>query len=131
MYTDPIADLLTRIRNAYLARKLDVVVPYSKLKEGVAQVLESYEFIDGVIVDGEGIEKHLLIALKYDAQGKPVIEGIRRVSKPGLRKYTKSKAIPAIRGGFGISIVTTSKGVMSGQDAQKKNLGGEVIAYVW
>lgn len=131
MYTDPIADLLTRIRNAYLARKLDVEIPYSKLKEGVAQVLEEYEFIDGLLVEGEGKERKLVIALKYDAQGKPVVEGIRRVSKPGLRKYTKSKTIPSVRGGFGISIVTTSQGVMSGSEAQKKNLGGEVIAYIW
>ena len=131
MYTDPIADMLTRIRNAYTARKLDVPVPYSKIKEGIAAVLERYEYIDRFeVLENEG-KKSLQIDLAYTPEGEPRINKLERVSRPSLRKYIKGKDVKYVRGGFGIMIITTSKGVMSGQEAKKAQLGGEIIAKVW
>lgn len=131
MYTDPIADLLTRIRNAYAARKIDVELPYSKVKEGIVGVLEKYEFIGGYSVEGEKTEKKLVIALDYREDGMPRIERVRRISRPSLRVYTKAKDLNRTRGGFGISIVSTSQGIMAASEARKQGLGGEVIAEVW
>jgi small subunit ribosomal protein S8 len=131
MNTDPIADLLIRIKNAYLAKRLEVVIPYSKVKEGVVAVLVKYEFVDAYEVEGEGKNKMITVQLRYDETGKMAIENIKRVSKPGLRRYTNSKHIEKIRNGFGISIITTNKGIMAGHEAQAQNLGGEVLAQVW
>ena len=131
MNTDPIADMLTRIRNAYMARKLDVQVPYSRVKEGIAQVLLKYEYLDQVGVDGEGVNKQLNISLAYDVEGEPKLKKIERVSRPSLREYVKSKDIKYVRGGYGIMIVSTSKGIMAGQEAKKMQLGGEIIAIAY
>lgn len=131
MYTDPIADMLTRIRNAYLAQKLDVVMPYSKLKEEIVAVLDRHELVDGYSSEGEGATRRLSVVLAYDDKGKPTMTHLKRESKPSLRLYKKAKEIGFVRGGYGLAIVTTSQGVMSDQEARKKNLGGEVIAVIW
>jgi small subunit ribosomal protein S8 len=131
MNTDPIADLLTRIRNAFMARQLVVEAPHSSLKEGIVEVLKRYEFIDSYETVGEGVNKKLVIELGYDVKGEPRVQKIIRVSKPSLRKYVKAKEIGFIRGGFGIGIYSTSKGIKSDQEAKKEGLGGEFLAKVW
>jgi small subunit ribosomal protein S8 len=127
--TDPISDMLTRIRNASKALLPDVEMPYSKIKEGIAQILKR----DGYIVDWSADTKALrtlTLKLKYDGR-RGVITGLRRVSSPGLRRYVGAREIPRVLGGLGISIVSTPKGVMTGYDAQKQNLGGELVCFVW
>jgi len=127
--TDPISDMLTRIRNATSALRPDVEIPYSKLKESIAKILKS----DGFIQDwgGEGKPlKTIKIKLKYQGR-RGVITGLRRISSPGLRRYVRSPQIPRVLGGMGTAIVSTPKGVMSGREAQKQNLGGELICFVW
>jgi small subunit ribosomal protein S8 len=129
--TDPIADLLTRIRNANSALKPDVVVPYSKLKGEVAQVLKKNGYIADFYVEKQEIGPRLLkIQLKIVGKERSIV-GIRRISRPGLRRYSAGKDMPRVLGGMGISIVTTSKGVMTGHEAKKANIGGEILAYVW
>ena len=126
MNTDPIADMLTRIRNANLVSHETVSMPLSKLKLSVAELLKSEGFINGYSVKEEGKFKSLVIELKYDEHGKPVITNLQRVSKPGL-----SKNLPQVFGGLGISIVSTSKGLLTDRKARKENLGGEVLCNVW
>ena len=126
---DPISDLLTRIRNAGAAKHPSLVIPHSKMKESVAKILKQEGYLTDVAVDGEKL-KSIKIGLRYDA-GKSVIIGLRQISTPGLRRYVRSSEIPRVLGGMGISIVSTSKGVMSGQDARKQNLGGELVCYAW
>ena len=123
---DPIADMITIIRNGYLAYKGDVLVPYSKFKEQIAHVLAKENFIAGIKKDGENIKIDLL----YEG-GKPKIKEIKKVSKLGLRVYSKSKKLGEVKGGRGIYIVTTPKGVMSSKEAKTKKLGGEIICLVW
>ncbi len=127
--TDPIADMLTRIRNAHNALLPACDIPHSKIKESIAGILKKEGYIHDFAVDGKPA-KVIKLKLKYSGR-KPVIEGLRRISTPGLRRYVGSTEIPRVRGGLGVSIVSTSQGVMSGQDARKKNVGGELVCYVW
>lgn len=127
--SDNISDMLTRIRNAGNALLPSVLVPHSKLKASIAEVLYKEGYIAGHKLEGT-VKKSLSIHLKYEGKA-PVIEGIKRVSRPGLRVYVSSSDVPRVRGGLGVAIVSTSEGVMSGSQAKRKNLGGEVICYVW
>ena len=127
--TDPISDMLTRIRNANRALLPAAEMPHSKLKESIAGILKKEGYIAEVSVDGKTIKK-LKLTFKYQGK-KSVIEGLRRVSSPGLRRYVGSTEIPRVRGGLGTSIVSTSQGVMSGTQARKSNLGGELLCYIW
>jgi small subunit ribosomal protein S8 len=127
--TDPIADMLTRIRNGQKARKLSVLMPASTAKEAVAKVLKDEGYITGFSTDGEGVKKQLSVELKY-FEGLPVIETIQRTSKPGLRIYRGKEELPKVLGGLGVAIVSTSAGVMSDRQAREKGIGGEVICVV-
>ena len=127
--TDPIADMLTRIRNAQLVERAVVAMPSSKVKIAIAKVLKDEGYIDGFTVKTEGGKAELEIALKYYA-GRPVIERIERVSRPGLRVYRGSGAIPQVQNGLGVAIVTTPKGVMTDRKARASGVGGEVLCYV-
>lgn len=127
--TDPISDMLTRIRNAHSALLPTVDIPHSKVKENIAVILKKEGYLVDFAVEGKPI-KMLKLKLKYNGR-KGVIDGIRRVSTPGLRRYVGATEIPRVRGGLGVAIVSTSQGVMSGQDARKKNVGGELLCYVW
>jgi len=127
--TDPIADMLTRIRNGQSARKVSVVMPASKAKEAVAKVLQDEGYITGFSTDGEGVSAQLTVELKY-FEGVPVIETIQRTSKPGLRIYRGKDELPKVLGGLGVAIVSTSAGVMSDRQAREKGIGGEVICVV-
>ncbi len=130
MMTDPIADMLTRIRNACMVRKEYVDVIYSKLCEDVVKILKDQGFIKNYKTDAEGNKKFIRIYLKY-VDKEPVIHEIKRVSKPGLRKYIKAKAIRPYKSGIGVRILTTNKGVMTDKEAKKNNVGGEVICEIW
>jgi small subunit ribosomal protein S8 len=127
--SDPISDMLTRIRNAGRALLPAVELPHSRMKESVAKILKSEGYVADVAVEGNKIKK-LKIYLKYQGK-KGVIEGLKRVSRPGLRRYVGSTEIPRVLSGMGVSIVSTSEGVMTGTQAKKKNLGGELLCYVW
>ncbi len=127
--TDPIADLLARIRNAHAAQLPSIELPHSKIKESIAGILKKEGYVSEVSTDGK-TAKTIKIKLKY-AGRRAVIEGLSRISTPGLRRYVGSTEIPRVRGGLGISIVSTSEGVMSGQEARKKNIGGELLCYIW
>ena len=127
--TDPISDMLTRIRNAHQALLPTVDVPHSKVKESIAGILKKEGYIADVGVEGKPVKK-LKLKLKYQGK-KGVIEGLRRVSSPGLRRYVGATEIPRVRGGLGIAIVSTSQGVMTGMHAKKNNLGGELLCYIW
>ena len=130
MVTDPIADMLTRLRNAAMARHDTVMVPASKMKIAMAKILKDEGFIsDFTIVKAEP-QRMINITLKY-IDKQPAFIGVERVSKPGLRVYSGKKEIPRVYGGLGIAILSTSKGLMTGQAAWKKNLGGEILCYVW
>jgi small subunit ribosomal protein S8 len=129
--SDPIADMLTRIRNASRARHHDVLVPASRTKREIARILQEEGFIDGVAEVREGPRAFLRIELKYVAGKAPVVSGLKRISKPGLRVYAGKTDIPRVLGGLGIVIVSTSQGIMTGSQARKAQLGGEVLAYVW
>jgi small subunit ribosomal protein S8 len=126
---DPISDMLTRIRNGSSAMLPSIEMPHSKLKASIASILKQEGYIVDYAVEGAPIKK-LTVKLKYQGR-KGVIEGIRRVSTPGLRRYVGSTEIPRVRGGLGVAVMSTSEGVMSGNQARKKNLGGELICYVW
>jgi small subunit ribosomal protein S8 len=130
MVTDPIADMLTRIRNAHMARHESVAIPLSKAKMAIAKILKDEGFIvDYAIVKGEP-HRFIKVTLKY-IDNQPSIMGLERVSKPGLRLYAKRGEIPRVYGGLGIAILSTSKGIMVGREAWKKSLGGELLCYVW
>ncbi len=132
MMTDPIADMLTRIRNAGMAGHKTVSMPSSKMKLEIARILKEEGFIRGYdLQDVNKPQPTLRIHLKYDENGKPVIAGLERVSKPGRRIYAGRKDIPWVRSGLGIAIVSTSKGMMTGRQARREGVGGEVICYVW
>ncbi|MDR3215433.1 MAG: 30S ribosomal protein S8 [Bacilli bacterium] len=128
--TDPIADLLTRIRNANQMRHESVTLPHSKLKVEICKILKDEGFIKGYKTEGD-TKKNLVIELKYGKSNERVISGIKRVSKPGLRVYAKCEDLPRVLNGLGLAIISTPKGVMSEKQARKENVGGEVIAYVW
>ena len=129
--TDPIADLLTRVRNASLARHQEVVLPSSRVKTEIARILVEEGFIasfDNRVDEGH---EHLVLVLKYVEGKTPVVSGLKRISKPGLRVYARKTEIPRVLGGLGVAILSTSHGIMTGQQARKLNLGGEVLCYVW
>lgn len=129
---DTISDMLTRIRNACAVRHSTVAVPSTKMTRSITEVLKSEGFIGKVEETGEGIKKNLIISLKYkDRNRKPIIQTIRRVSKPGLRVYSNRKDLPRVLGGIGIAIISTSKGIMTDREARKQGIGGEVLCYVW
>jgi small subunit ribosomal protein S8 len=130
MVTDPIADMLTRIRNALMARHDSVLVPMSKTKLAIAKILKDEGFISDYTVLKSGQHRVIKAILKY-MDNQPAITGLERVSKPGLRVYVGRREIPRVYGGLGISIVSTSKGLMVGKDAWKENLGGELLCYIW
>jgi small subunit ribosomal protein S8 len=127
--TDPVADMLTRIRNGQMAEKLGVTMPSSKLKESIAQVLKDEGYIENFVVRKDGSKAELDIELKYYA-GRPVIERIERVSRPGLRIYRGKEALPKVLNGLGVAIVSTPKGVMTDRKARSVNVGGEVLCIV-
>ena len=129
--TDPIADLLTRIRNASSAKHPSVDVPASKLKKAIADILLAEGYVKGVQLIEDGKQGIIRIALKYQESGTPVISGIRRVSKPGLRIYSNSEQLPKVMKGLGTAIISTSKGVMTDKAARAAHVGGEVLAFVW
>ncbi len=129
--TDPIADLLTRIRNASTAKHPSVDIPASKLKKAIANILLEEGYVKGVQVIADDKQGVIRIALKYTETGSPVITGIRRVSKPGLRIYTNCEDMPKVMKGLGTAIISTSKGVMTDKAARANNVGGEVLAFVW
>ncbi len=128
--TDPIADMLTRIRNAYMAGKKSVKIPYSKLKANIAEILKKSNYIDNIKVSTEGNHKNLNLSLKY-INSKPAINHIERISKPGRRVYSKVNHLTRPLSGYGLAIISTSSGVMSVKNAREKNLGGELICKVW
>jgi len=129
--TDPIADLLTRIRNANTANHQTVDIPTSKMKKAVAQILADEGFIAAIEELKDGPQGTLRIQLKYGPEKEKVITGLRRISRPGLRVYTTKTEIPRVLGGLGLVIMSTSKGIMSGKRAKREGYGGEVLAYVW
>jgi small subunit ribosomal protein S8 len=126
---DPIADMLTRIRNAGKALQPVVEMPHSRIKESVAKILKSEGYVSDVAVEGN-THKKIKIRLKYQGD-KSVIEGIKRVSRPGLRRYVGATEIPRVLGGLGVTVISTPEGVMTGTDAKKKNLGGELLCNIW
>ena len=129
--SDPIADMLTRIRNASAAKHKTVDVPASKMKKAIADILynEGYiKSVEEIVNENQGI---LRIALKYDENGAKVIAGIKRISKPGLRVYASAEKLPKVLNGLGIALISTSKGIKTDKEARKENLGGEVLAYIW
>jgi small subunit ribosomal protein S8 len=129
--TDPISDMLSRIRNAGSALQPAVEIPHSKVKESIANVLKKEGYVSDVEVKSQDkARKNLKLAIKYQGK-KTVLEGLRRISTPGRRVYVGSTEIPRVRGGLGVAIVSTPEGVMSGNEARKKNLGGELLCFVW
>lgn len=129
---DTIADMLTRIRNANLARHQTTEVPSTKMTRNIARVLKDEGFITDFEEVGEGVSRHLVVSLKYKGKGKrPIITSLKRVSKPGLRVYSNRKELPRVLGGIGIAIISTSGGIMTDREARRQGLGGEVLCYVW
>ena len=136
MLTDPIADMLARINNAQKARKSEVYIPHSKIKERIAEILKEEGYIEDYIVSEEnkkGNQGTLILKLKYlgPRNTKPAIAGLKRVSKPGLRQYVGVKEIPYVRKGLGTAILSTNKGIITDAEARKQKVGGEIIAYIW
>ena len=129
--TDPIADMLTRIRNANQMRDKEVEVPASKIKLEIARILKEQGFISDFKVNKDAVQDMMVLNLKYGENKERVITGLKRISKPGLRVYAKSNEIPKVLNGLGIAIVSTSKGIMTDKEARKESLGGEVLAYIW
>lgn len=129
--TDPIADMLTRIRNANSVYHESVAIPGSKIKTAIAEVLKKEGFIKDYSFKEDGKQGLLVIQLKYGSKREHVISGLKRVSKPGLRQYAKRDELPRVYGGLGISVISTSRGIMSDKEARKAGLGGEVLAFVW
>ena len=130
LVNDPIADMLTRIRNAQIAKHDSVVIPASNMKKSIAKILLDEGYIKSVDMIDDGLAGQIKIGLKYDGR-KSVITGLKRISKPGLRVYAKSEELPKVLGGLGIAIISTSKGVMTDKEARKMGVGGEVLCYVW
>ena len=129
--TDPIADMLTRLRNANTAYHDAVVMPHSKIKAGIAEILKQEGYIAGWRVEDAEVGKTLILDLKFGPSRERSIAGVRRVSKPGLRVYAKSTSLPRVLGGLGVAIISTSSGLLTDRQASKKGVGGEVLAYVW
>ena len=130
MVTDPIADMLTRIRNAIQAKHDSVIIPSNKEKLEIARILKEEGFITDFVVDGD-LKKNIIITLKYGKNNEKVITGLKRISKPGLRVYARANELPRVLNGLGIAIISTSQGMITDKEANKKHIGGEVVAYVW
>lgn len=131
MVTDPIADMLTRVRNANQMRDKEVEVPASKLKEEIARILKEEGFINDYKTKKNSVQNTIVLSLRYTEKRERVITGLKRISKPGLRVYVKADEVPKVLNGLGIAILSTSKGLMTDKNARKENLGGEVLAYIW
>ncbi|MCL5264323.1 MAG: 30S ribosomal protein S8 [Chloroflexi bacterium] len=129
--TDPIADMLTRIRNAILARHEYTLVPASRIKIAIARILKEEGFVKDFEITKDSPQKMLKVYLSYTGKKEPVLTGLRRVSKPGLRVYAKSSEMPRVLGGLGVAIVSTPRGIMTAQQARRLNVGGEVLCYIW
>jgi len=129
--TDPIVDMLTRLRNANAAYHETVAMPYSKIKAHIAEILQKEGYIQGWRVEDARVGKNLVVTLKYGPTRERAIAGLRRVSKPGLRVYAKKDNLPRVLGGLGVAIISTSSGLMTDKEAKKNGVGGEVLAYVW
>jgi small subunit ribosomal protein S8 len=131
MLTDPISDYLTRVRNAIAAQHVEVEVPASRLKRELTRILEEQGYVEGFAVEPTPVGDVIRIKLKYTDGRRPVVTGIRRISRPGRRRYVSHDEIPRVMGGMGTAIMSTSVGVMTGHEAKQKGVGGEVVAYVW
>jgi small subunit ribosomal protein S8 len=129
--TDPVADMLTRIRNANVAYKDDLLVPASKLNQAILKILAAEGFVDGFETEGEGVHQALRVRLKYGAKRERTITGLRRISSPGRRVYAVRDKLPRVMGGLGIAVLSTSQGVITDREASRRGIGGEVLAYVW
>jgi small subunit ribosomal protein S8 len=129
--TDPVADLLTRIRNANLAYKDELVAPVSKLSEALLRILQEEGYIEGYSREGEGVRQAFRIRLRYGPRRTRALSGLRRISKPGRRIYRGRDELPRVQGGLGVAIVSTSQGLMTDREAARKGVGGEIMAYVW
>ena len=131
MVTDPIADMLTRVRNANQMRDKEVEVPASKLKEEIARILKEEGFINDYKIKKNSVQNTIVLSLRYTEKRERVITGLKRISKPGLRVYVKADEVPKVLNGLGIAILSTSKGLMTDKEARNAGLGGEVLAYIW
>lgn len=131
MMTDPISDMFTRLRNANQALHLEVTMPSSKMKESIAEILAAEGYVDSFNVNDANVGKALTIRLRYGADSARVLQGIRRVSKPGHRVYKQSRRIDRVQGGLGVAIVSTSQGLLTDREARRRNIGGEVLCEVW
>lgn len=131
MVTDPIADMLTRIRNANTSKHTEVDIPASNMKKAIAQILVDEGYIKSFEEVEDGKQGILKVTLKYDENGKRVISGLKRISKPGLRIYVNKEEVPQVINGLGIALISTSKGIMTDKEARKQGVGGEVLAYIW
>ena len=131
LVTDPIGDMLTRIRNALIVKHDTVEVPVSVMKRSIADILLNEGYIKGYTINEEGVEPMMVINLKYGPNRQKVITGLKRISKPGLRVYARKDNLPKVLNGLGIAIISTSKGIMTDREARKQGVGGEVLAYIW
>ena len=131
LITDPIADMLTRIRNALTAKHEDVLVPASTVKKAIAEILLEEGYIKSFDIREDGVAKYIHIDLKYGPHKQRVITGLKRISKPGLRIYARKDQLPKVLNGLGIAIISTSRGIMTDREARKQGVGGEVLAYIW
>lgn len=129
--TDPIADMLTRIRNANQMRYQEVLIPSSNMKVEIAKILKDEGFIENYKIEKNDVQDNIVLTLKYGHNKERVITGLKRISKPGLRVYVKVEDIPTVLNGLGIAIISTPKGIMADKNARKNNVGGEVLAYIW
>lgn len=129
--TDPIADMLTRIRNGLTAKHSEVVIPASKEKMSILNILKEEGYINDMTTVEDGNHKNIVVSLKYDNNGESVIQGLKRISKPGLRVYAQKDKLPKVINGLGIAIISTNKGILTDKQARAKNVGGEVLAFVW
>jgi small subunit ribosomal protein S8 len=131
MQTDPVSDFLTRLRNALAAQHEEVQIPTSKLKKELSRILKEQGYINDFAVAKQGVGEVLTLQLKYTEDRSPVIQGIKRISRPGRRRYVTHEQVPRVQGGMGTAIISSSTGVMTGHDAKRNGVGGEVVAYVW
>jgi small subunit ribosomal protein S8 len=130
-HTDPIADMLTRMKNAILTEKKDVAIPLSTIKLDIAKILKEEGYIANFRVDKTRLPNQLFVELKYSGKKQNVIEGLKRISKPGRRVYTEVDGIPQVLDGLGVAVISTSQGIVTGKECKKRNIGGEVLLYVW
>jgi len=130
-HTDPIADMLTRVKNAIMAEKKDVAIPLSTIKLEIAKILKEEGYISNFRVDKTQMPAQLFVELKYSSKKQNVIEGLKRISKPGRRVYAEVGSIPRVLDGLGVAVISTSQGIVTGKECKKRNIGGEVLLYVW